>query len=120
MIKSILSCRLRRLRKEAGLTQEDVARHLNIERQTYCNYENDFRTPPLQTIVRMADFYQITVDELVREEVPAAPPLTDTDHTLSVTEESLLKTFRMLPSPSQREVLEFVQFKSDLISDHNK
>ena len=39
--------KIRKLRKEAGYTQEDVSRKLNIQRQTYCKYENGTRMPPL-------------------------------------------------------------------------
>lgn len=118
MIKSVFSCRLRCLRKKAQLTQEEVAKQLNIERQTYCNYENDARTPPLETIIRLADFYHVTVDDLVREKVPdGLLPGADTGQTLNITEKSLLETFRALPSQSQREVLQFVQFKSVLNTD---
>lgn len=117
MIKSVFSCRLRCLRKKARLTQEEVAKHLNIERQTYCNYENDTRTPPLETIIRLADFYHVTVDDLVREKGPDGLPSSDTGQVLNITEKSLLETFRALPSQSQREVLQFVQFKSALNTD---
>ena len=48
MVKCFLANRMRELRKSAGLTQDEIAKHLNIERQTYCNYENENRTPPLE------------------------------------------------------------------------
>ena len=116
MIKSAFSCKLRCLRKKTGLTQEDVAKHLNIERQTYCNYENDSRTPPLETIIRLADFYRVTVDDLVRGEDPDVLLSVSASQALSITEKALLESFRALPSQSQREVLQFVQFKSALLT----
>lgn len=36
MVKCFLANRMRELRKSAGLTQDEIAKHLNIERQTYC------------------------------------------------------------------------------------
>ncbi|MDO5344339.1 MAG: helix-turn-helix transcriptional regulator [Lachnospiraceae bacterium] len=114
MIKSVFSCRLRCLRKKAGLTQEEVAKHLNIERQTYCNYENDSRTPPLETIIRLADFYRVTLDDLVRDGKQDISLSASTSQTLNITEKALVESFRSLPSQSQREVLQFIQFKSAL------
>lgn len=57
--------KIRKLRKEAGYTQEDVSRKLNIQRQTYCNYENGTRMPPLEIIIALADLYKLSVDALV-------------------------------------------------------
>ena len=51
MIKSFLASRMRSLRKAKHLTQGDVASQLHIERQTYSNYENSTRTPPLETVI---------------------------------------------------------------------
>ena len=77
MMKSFLASRMRSLRKARNLTQGDVASQLHIERQTYCNYENSTRTPPLEMVISLAEFYHVTVDYLVREDeffsFPALP-----------------------------------------------
>ncbi len=102
---------IRTLRKKAGYTQEDVSRLLNIQRQTYCNYENGTRMPPLEIIIALAEVYQISVDALVREtpeEHPAVSP------TPSTAEAKLLHDFSSLSSPKQKEVFEFIQFKKQL------
>ena len=56
MLRSTLGQRLRRLREDRGYTQEHVSTILNVERQTYTNYENGYRTPPLDSLVQLADF----------------------------------------------------------------
>lgn len=104
MIKSCLANRLRHLRKKQGLTQEEVARHLHIERQTYCNYENETRTPPLDMIVLLANFYGVSVDYLVRE--------NSRENVLSDAEAALLASFRSLSDRNQEEILLFIRFKS--------
>lgn len=104
MIKSCLAKRLRHLRKKQGLTQEDVAHHLHIERQTYCNYENETRTPPLDMIVLLANLYGVSVDYLVRE--------NSREHVLNDTETALLSSFRSLSAGNQEEILQFIRFKS--------
>ena len=53
------------LRKAKKLTQEDVARYLNISRQAYCRYENDQREPSLDTLCKLADFYEESTDSLL-------------------------------------------------------
>lgn len=56
------------LRKAKKLTQEDVARYLNISRQAYCRYENDQREPSLDTLCKLADFYEESTDALLGRE----------------------------------------------------
>lgn len=109
MVQSTFSSKIRKLRKDAGYTQEDVSRMLNIQRQTYSNYENATRTPPLEIIISLAELYQISVDELVRKPVSAeesslfAPPDT--------YEAKFIAEFSSLPKDRQKEVIEFIRFK---------
>ena len=67
MTHTNLSRKLRALRKKSKYTQEYVSQFLNIQRQTYCNYENDARTPPLEIIVALSELYSVSVDYLVRD-----------------------------------------------------
>lgn len=60
-----LARNLRYLRKKYGLTQDELKEHLNISRQAYSNYERCERIPDLDTLVRLAQFYRISLDALV-------------------------------------------------------
>lgn len=61
----ILAERMQLLRKERKLTQKDVAAHLGITVRTYQYYEGDDHRPDLETIVALADFYNVTTDYLL-------------------------------------------------------
>lgn len=52
------------LRKETGLTQEEVARSLNITLRTYQNYESGQFLPPLKTFKRISLIYNVSLDYL--------------------------------------------------------
>ncbi len=110
MSQSTLSEKLRALRKKSSYTQEDISRKLNIQRQTYCNYENDARTPPLETVVALAEIYHVSVDYLVRDAAEAS----DSDTGRSSHEKELLSEFSALSFNKQKEVIEFIQFKKQL------
>ena len=112
MSQSTLSEKLRALRKKSSYTQEEVSRKLNIQRQTYCNYENDARTPPLETVVALAEIYHVSVDYLVRGATAAAAP--DSDAGRNSHEKKLLSEFSALSTSKQKEVIEFIQFKKQL------
>ena len=58
---------LRRLREEHNYTQLQVSSRLNISRQAYSNYETGKRVPDLDTLIRLADIYQVTLEQLLTQ-----------------------------------------------------
>lgn len=56
--------RLKELRKEHRYTQEFLADYLNVTRPAIGNYEKGINEPPLQTLVKLADLYQVSLDWL--------------------------------------------------------
>ena len=64
---------IRKLRKERGLTQQQVANYLNLDRSTYAYYESGRTRMNIDVIVKLAHFYQIRYAELLGPE----PELAD-------------------------------------------
>ena len=56
---------LYRLRKAHRYTQQEISDLLNISRQAYSNYETSKRTPDLDSLMRLADIYGVSLDQLV-------------------------------------------------------
>ena len=52
-------------RKSLGLTQEKLANLLNGKKSLISNYENGHSTPDIYTIIKLADIFNISLDELV-------------------------------------------------------
>lgn len=59
---------LLRLRQEKGLKQQDVATGAGLSLRGYQNYERGLREPSLSTLIALADFYDLSLDELVCRE----------------------------------------------------
>lgn len=57
---------IKRLRKEAGLRQEDMAKSLGVTRQTIIAIENNKYDPTLSLAFKIAKLLNTTVDELFR------------------------------------------------------
>lgn len=55
---------MRELRRAENLTQEQLAAKLNISRVNYTRYETGAVRPDYETIIMLADFYEISLDEL--------------------------------------------------------
>lgn len=60
-----LGKKLKELRKSYGLTQEKLAEALDISRVNYTRYETDKVRPDYETLVRLADFYDVSTDYLL-------------------------------------------------------
>lgn len=56
---------LYRLRKAPHYTQQEISDLLNISRQAYSNYETSKRAPDLDSLMRLADIYGVSLDQLV-------------------------------------------------------
>ena len=61
---------LRCLRESRGLKQKDIAQKIEVGLHTYQRYEYGEREPQLSTLVALADFYDLSLDELVCRERP--------------------------------------------------
>ena len=72
LISSMLFQRLRDLREDRDLRQEDVAEILGISQTVYSRYERGFQTIPVVHLLKLADFYQVALDDLVGREF--SPP----------------------------------------------
>lgn len=57
--------RLRALREDNDLTQEQLAETLHISRKTLSNYETGYRTPSIYLVVKIADYFNVSTDYLL-------------------------------------------------------
>lgn len=64
-----LNEKIKYLREEKGLTQAEVAIALAINRVTYTNYELGKRTPDVFMLKRIADFFDVTLDDLFKKDI---------------------------------------------------
>jgi len=57
---------LAKLRKEKGYYQKEVAAYLNVTVATISNYEKNVHAPDLDTLIKLADFYDVSTDYLLQ------------------------------------------------------
>ena len=55
---------LRNLRTKKKITQQEMAEQLNITQATYNRYEKGTREPDIKTLIKIADYYEISLDLL--------------------------------------------------------
>lgn len=56
--------RLRDMREDHDLHQKDVAEILGIQQTVYSRYERGYQTIPLEHLIKLADFYKVSLDYL--------------------------------------------------------
>ena len=65
----LLAKRIKELRKEKNLTQEDLGKLINVTKVSICCYENGTRIPTLETMVALADIFEVSLDNLLGREI---------------------------------------------------
>lgn len=59
---------LREIRKSKNFSQVKVALDLNMSRETLSRYETGARNPSIEMLVKFSDYYNVSIDYLIRGE----------------------------------------------------
>lgn len=58
----VIGITIKYLRNRKGITQKEVAQKIGIAQQTYAGYESGKHEPSIEIMIRLADFYEISMD----------------------------------------------------------
>lgn len=107
---------LKKLRNEKKLTQEEIGKFLNISSTGYASWEKLRTEPDIKTLIKLADFYGVSIDYLVgrANEDEIVKIINDT----SSDEDYLLDILRQLPALEKEVIYKFAeltlkQYKED-------
>ncbi len=64
-MENTLGNRISQLRKEKGLTQEELAQHLDVSPQAVSKWENDLTCPDISSLPKLAQILGVSVDTLL-------------------------------------------------------
>lgn len=102
--------RLKSLRKEAGLTQKEIADHFKTSPQSYAQWEKGLRSPSKESLEKLAQFFDVSTDYLLGNS-----ELKNPEDQLSNVELLFRKTSKnMTPEQKetfQKELLEFMEIR---------
>ena len=59
---------IKQMRERRGLSQLEVSKQLNISQSAISQYEKSKREPSIEILIKLADLFGCTIDELVRGE----------------------------------------------------
>lgn len=97
---------LRKFRLEKNVSQQQLADVIGTTQQSINKYENHSTEPDIETLIKLADYFEISVDQLVGHSVPGSKIPR---HKLNLTREEILlvESYRRL-SKSERESIHLV------------
>ena len=61
------------LRKQQGWSQEELAEHLGVSRQSVSKWESGASTPELDRVVQLCTLFGLTADALIRDDLDSLP-----------------------------------------------
>lgn len=61
-----METRLRELREDRDMTQQECAKIAYISKNSYIRYENGERIPPLDIVKNLAEYYKVSIDYIAK------------------------------------------------------
>ena len=74
----MLSEKLYKLRKNSGLSQEQLAEQLNVSRQAISKWESGIATPESEKLITISKYFGVSVDYLLKDDEEDKAKVTDT------------------------------------------
>ena len=86
---------LKTLRKNKGITQEELAVRLNVVRQTISKWEKGQSVPDAEMLVKLAEFFEVPVSQLLGSRIePEAQPDALAEKLARINEQLVIKNQR--------------------------
>lgn len=99
-----------RLRKEKNITQAELAKKLNIRQTTVSSWENGISVPDYPTLIKLADFFDVSIDYLLgREDDFGVIQTQNAASDLDNDEQTLLSNFRELNRLQKQKILAYAE-----------
>ena len=97
-----LGNKIAELRKVKQMTQEDLAAQFNVSSQAVSKWENDLSIPDVTLLIQIADFFEVSLDDLLRQQ--------ETKKVVQLVPEEIRKPieklmFKVIVSSKGKEVL---------------
>lgn len=67
-VRSLHFQRIKDMREDSDLTQQQIAEYLGIQQTVYSRYERGYQTIPLEHLIKLADYYHVSLDYLTGRE----------------------------------------------------
>jgi transcriptional regulator with XRE-family HTH domain len=102
-----ISKRIKKIRKQKGLSQTELGKRIGVSQQVISNYERNIREPDIETLLKIAGALEVSLEMLVIEK-PIKPE--------NMTSRALQKRFERIKKLSPEKQKAFMTFVDALSS----
>ncbi|MEI3337600.1 MAG: helix-turn-helix transcriptional regulator [Clostridium sp.] len=108
----MINKRIRELRIEKELTQEDIAKMLNKSTNNISQYETGKRQPDINTIIKIAEYFNVSIDYLMgrTETRELADDFIKKNLKLTDDEKKILSQYRNLNKEGEKQAKEYLEY----------
>jgi transcriptional regulator with XRE-family HTH domain len=104
----MLPKRLKEVRRERGIRQEEISQYLGVKRQTYSAYERGVSVPDSLTLKKLADYFDVSIETFFHD--------PETDDSLILQEQQLLLLARKANKiPKSQRVRLIKNFEENIV-----
>ncbi len=87
---------LKKIRESKGMSQEFVAKALNVSRQSVSKWENNKAFPDIENIKLLSQLYQISIDEILDNNIPSDKNIRTVDFDSHMHEKNIYRAVYLL------------------------
>ncbi|SHJ26360.1 helix-turn-helix domain-containing protein [Hespellia stercorisuis] len=101
---------LKHLRKSNDVTQEQLAKHLQVTRSAIAGYETKNKQPDFEKLVRIANYFHVSVDYLLTGLEPTPVSIAPSKiHSEKILDHYLITSYRKLSVSSKQDLVNYLQ-----------
>lgn len=110
--------RLKKLRKDTGLTQVDVSSKLGISQQAYASWERGVKKPTQENLIKLSKILYVSVDYLLgnAENKQTSDVLENIELLFRMNSEGLTEDEKAV---FKKELIEFMEERKKAFNKHN-
>ena len=105
--------RLKQLRNNLNATQANVASYLGVDRTTYTGYETGKREPDNATLIKLAEYFGVSVDYLLERPIDIKTEEATIEDEIPDKIFHMARKLRSLPEEQQDKILEMMKSNID-------
>lgn len=103
------SSNLRYLRRIHNLTQEALGKHLKVSLKKIGSYEEERATPKLIPLIKIANFFSISLEQFINEDLSVEPPVQNTADLPELKKYAAAERLRVLSISQDRNENEYIE-----------
>ena len=111
--------KIKELRAEIGLTQSKLAKLLGVNQTAIGKYERGDLEPNIENLIKLSNIFEVSVDYLIGSVDDFGNITINSNNTLSLEEDTILRSFRTIPKDLQQRVKVYLEKLVEVYQEEN-